>query len=244
MNIALIGYGAMGQALHALAEKKGHSVVAIIDPHAVEATDTALEEKTLRLADVAIDFSIPDQALQNIEIMMNTSTPLVMGTTGWYDALPQVQQLVESSGNGLLWSSNFSIGVNYYFKILETASKIFNQSDIYDIWANELHHTNKVDSPSGTAKTIGEILLKHIDRKSLIQEEKVDRALDPQEIHFSSTRGGTVNFEHTVGFDSAEDTITIRHSARNRNGYVQGALLSAEWMRGKRGLYTFEDIIF
>lgn len=244
MNIALIGYGAMGHALHELAEKRGHTIVAIIDPNSSHATDTVLCKETLHSADVAIDFSIPSQSLHNIEVMMNTSTPLVMGTTGWYDSLPQVQKMVESSENGLLWSSNFSIGVNYYFKILETASKLFNQSDIYDIWAHELHHYKKADSPSGTAKIIGEILLNNIDRKTVLQEDRINRVRDPHELHFSSTRGGSVNFEHTVGFDSEEDTITIRHSARNRNGYVQGALFASEWMKGKRGLYTFEDIIF
>lgn len=243
MKIALIGYGAMGQRVRAISEERGHEIVSIIDTSSPDATAQDINTNSLNSADVAIDFSSPKSALDNIQKTTEAGVNMVVGTTGWYDQLDRAREIVEQSNIGLLWSSNFSIGVNVYYKIMESAAKLINQFDEYDMWGHEIHHHNKADSPSGTAKTLEKILLDNIERKTAVVEEKLDRKIEPNEIHFSSTRGGPVNFSHTIGFDSAADTISITHTARNRDGYVLGAIKAAEWLDGKKGFYGMEDFL-
>ena len=149
----------------------------------------------------------------------------------------------EGNSIGFLYSSNFSIGVNLYFKMVEAAAKLVNKFDEYDVWGHEIHHCNKVDSPSGTAKTLEKILLESIQRKTSVVEDKLDRRRGPSEIHFSSVRGGLVNFGHTIGFDSAADRILITHEARCRDGYALGAVKAAEWLVGKKGFLGMEDFL-
>lgn len=243
MNIAIIGYGAMGQQIKQLAESQGHQVPTIISSNHSQATDTRITPENMANIDVAIEFSTPESALENIKATLATNTNIVVGTTGWYEKLPEIKQLTENSNAALLWSSNFSIGVNLYFQIIEKAAQLINNCEDYDIWAHEIHHYNKSDSPSGTAKTLSQILLQNIDRKTEIIDEKLNRKIKPNEIHFSSTRGGPVNFSHTIAFDSAPDTITITHSARSRQGYIAGALKAAEFLQNKKGLYTMQDLL-
>ena len=168
---------------------------------------------------------------------------MVVGTTGWYGRLEALKTEMAAAKIGFLWSSNFSIGVNMYFKIVEEAAKLVNKFDEYDVWGHEIHHYNKADSPSGTAKTLEKILLKNISRKTAVVEEKLDRKREMNEIHFSSVRGGLVNFGHTIGFDSAADRITITHEARCRDGYALGAVKAAEWLKGKIGYFEMEDFL-
>lgn len=227
----------MGQAIERLAQKRGNNIPLILD------TTEELEKADLSAIDVAIDFTVADIVLANIEILAKAGVNTVVGTTGWYDELPQVKKIAAESGIGFLWSSNFSIGVNLFFKLTQEAAKLINQADEYDIWATEIHHNNKADSPSGTAKTLEGILLKNIERKTKIVEEKLDRKIKPNEIHFSSTRGGPVNFAHTIGFDSEADCIEIKHSARSRAGYVLGAVKAAEWLKGKKGYFEMNDFL-
>jgi len=243
MRIALIGFGNMGQCLKKIAEERKHTIVAIIDPTAPGATSRQITPEGLREADVAIDFSHPSVVVENIEAVLQTKTNLVVGTTGWSDQVEEVKKKVEKSETGFLWSSNFSIGVNLYFKMIERAAELINDYEEYDIWGHEIHHHHKVDSPSGTAKTIEKILLDKISRKTAIVEEKLDRQIKPNEIHFSSTRGGPVNFSHIIAFDSAADTITINHTARDRSGYALGAIKAAEWLVGKKGFFGMEDFL-
>jgi len=243
MNLAIIGYGSMGRQIKEIAEQRGHTVVSIVDPQAEGATHTTLTAEALSSVDVAIDFTHPRVILAHIDTYCATQTNVVVGTTGWYDHLDKVQQHVEKAGIGFLWGSNFSIGVQMYFKIIEEAAKLVNTVEEYDIWGTELHHHNKADSPSGTAKTLAKILIKEIDRKKKATYEMLNRKIEPDEIHFSSTRGGSVNFSHTVGFDSAADTITLTHTARNREGYVLGAVKAAEWLHNKKGFYNFKELL-
>lgn len=243
MKIALIGFGGMGKTLHRIAISRGHSVPVIIDPKDQASTHKEVSEEALKGLDIAIDFSSPDAVLTNAKIANNAGTNLVIGTTGWYDHLPELKEILKENKIGLLWSSNFSIGVNLYFAIMEQASKLINKFDEYDIWGHEIHHYNKADSPSGTAKTLEKILLDNIERKTSVVEDRLNRKREPNEIHFSSVRGGLVNFGHTVGFDSEADTITITHSARNRDGYALGAIKAAEWLNGKKGLYEMKDFL-
>jgi len=243
MKIALIGFGGMGKTLYRIAMSRGHEVPVIIDPKDQSSTHKEISEEALKGVEIAIDFSSPDSVLANAKIATTAGTNLVIGTTGWYDQLPELKEILKENKIGLLWSSNFSIGVNLYFAIMEQAAKLINNFDEYDVWGHEIHHYNKADSPSGTAKTLEKILLDNIDRKTSVIEDRLNRKREPNEIHFSSVRGGLVNFGHTVGFDSEADTITITHSARNRDGYALGAIKAAEWLNQKKGLFEMKDFL-
>ncbi|MDP2648417.1 MAG: 4-hydroxy-tetrahydrodipicolinate reductase [bacterium] len=243
MNIAFIGYGGMGRALANAARGRGHEIVAIIDHAAPEATATSVGLGALKGADIAIDFSNADGVADSTKACIEVGIPLVVGTTGWYDRMDEIRSLVEKSPKviGFLWSSNFSVGVHMYFRIIKEAARLANNIEEYDVWGHEIHHAGKADSPSGTAKTLEKILLDALDRKDSIVEEKLDRKLKDSEIHFSSVRGGRVNFGHTIGFDSAADRILITHEARSRDGYALGAVKAAEWLIGKTGFYDMND---
>lgn len=247
MKLALLGFGGMGKAVRTIALERGHDVPVIVDPGAEEVVLQAggffkkLSKGVLSGVDVVIDFSQGDAIMENLRICQEAGINLVEGATGWYGKLEEVKKMV--SKIGFLWSSNFSIGVNMYFKIIEAAAKLVNKFDEYDVWGHEIHHCNKADSPSGTAKTLEKILLENISRKKSVVEEKLDRKREPNEIHFSSVRGGLVNFGHTIGFDSAADRILITHEARCRDGYALGAVKAAEWLVGKKGYFEMEDFL-
>jgi 4-hydroxy-tetrahydrodipicolinate reductase len=244
MKIALIGFGGMGQSAALALAQRNHEIAAIIDPKHPKATARALDADAVKGVDVAIEFTTPHTMLPNLTQLLSLNVPTVIGTTGWYEKLEVVKELTLKHNGKVLWSSNFSIGVNIYFRLVEAAAKLVNRYDEYDVWATELHHHRKTDSPSGTAKTMQHLLLQNIERKTAVVEEKLDRAILPHEIHFSSTRGGPVNFSHTLGFDSAADTITLCHSARNRDGYALGAVQAAEWLAAQAaGCYNMDDFL-
>ncbi|MCX6734689.1 MAG: 4-hydroxy-tetrahydrodipicolinate reductase [Candidatus Peregrinibacteria bacterium] len=247
MKIALLGFGGMGKVVRTIVLERGHEVPVIVDPSAKEATTAKLDVSALKGVDVAIDFSNGDSVIENLKICKEAGVNLVEGATGWYEKLDEIKKVVGSKDTGgqigFLWSSNFSIGVNMYFKIVEAAAKLVNKFDEYDVWGTEIHHYNKADSPSGTAKTLEKILLENIERKTAVVEDKLDRKREMNEIHFASVRGGLVNFGHTIGFDSAADRITITHEARCRDGYALGAVKAAEWINGKKGYFEMEDFL-
>jgi len=243
MNIAIIGYGLMGQKAKDFAIARGHNVPITVDPFNENATSKNIKDIDFKDIDVILDFSSRDAVIENTKIAAQFKKDIVIGTTGWYEHLDEVKKIAEESNIGVLWSANFSIGVNMYYKIIEEAAKLINQYDEYDIWGTELHHHNKADSPSGTAKEISKILIENIDRKDEVIYDKLDRRINPNEIHFSSTRGGPVNFSHTIGFDSSSDTITLTHSARDRGGYALGAIKGVEWVQGKKGLFNMNDFL-
>lgn len=235
MKCGFLGNGGMGQAMQRLAEERGHTLVSVVDQH---------DEWKFDTADVVFEATAPQSCFQNIQKLCELKNNIIVVTTGWYDQLESVRNLVQVSGNRVLWSSNFSIGVHLYFRMLREAARLINTIDEYDVWATEIHHRHKVDSPSGTAKTMETILLEEIDRKTAIVEDRLNRKIEPHEIHFSSTRGGDVNFGHVVGFDSAADVITLQHTARNRNGYALGAIRAGEWLvQQSPGLYTMDDFL-
>lgn len=243
MKIALLGFGGIGRSVYHQGLQRNHEFSVIVDPSAPEATHQKLTAPALADSEVVIDCSLPGAAIQNLEIVAEAGKNLVMVVTGWYAKMDEVRSKVEESGIGAIWSSNFSIGVNLYFKIVEQAARIVDKFDEYDVWGHEIHHFNKADSPSGTAKTLSKILLDNIGRKTAVVEEKLDRKREPHEIHFSSVRGGVVNFEHTIGFDSAADTIKISHAARSRDGYGLGAVKAAEWIQNKKGFFGMDDFL-
>ena len=154
-----------------------------------------------------------------------------------------VREMVEDQGVGLVYSSNFSIGVNIFFKLIEQAAQVMNQFEVYDVMAFEAHHNKKIDSPSGTATTMANLLINNLERKSKVVEEKLDRKIEPDELHFASMRGGHIPGTHAVLFDSEFDTIELKHTARNRLGFATGAVLASEWINGKKGLFTEADMM-
>ncbi len=228
MKIALIGYGKMGKMLEQAALAGGHSVIAIIDPNC--SPHTTISAETLADAEVCIDFSHPKHALQNIKQVCALKKNLVIGTTGWYEHLPEARQMVERSGIGFIHAPNFSIGVALFTKIVAQAAAIMDAFDNYDVAGLEIHHSQKIDTPSGTAKQIMANLHKHMPHRK-------------NEISCASLRIGSEPGTHAVLFDSPADTITLTHAARNRDGFVQGALAAATWLEGKKGFFTLDDML-
>jgi len=241
-KIALLGYGGMGRVVEKMAEQQGHDIAAIIDPFC-EGCLSEISVQTLAEAEVCVDFTHPDAVVENIRRVAAVGKPMVVGTTGWYDRMDEVRQIVAEQGVGLIWSGNFSIGINVLFRIVRCAACIFNKLPDYDVLAHEAHHRNKVDSPSGTAKMIGQILLDELDRKKTLVTERLDRRIQPQEIHFSSSRGGAIPGTHSVLFDSEVDTIEIRHTARGRTGFAVGALMAADFIKERTGFYSIDDLM-
>src|SRR5437016_5909536 len=228
MNIALIGYGKMGKLVEQLAPAQVARVRLKLD----EFNNTRFEGITpdnFRSIDVAIDFSIPDAAVENIERISALGVNIVVGTTGWFEQLDRVRCIVEKNGTGLVWSPNFSIGVNAFFHIVSEAARLMANESAYEAWAYEIHHSTKKDAPSGTLWKLVEAMKK----------SGYTRRIDA-----SSNRAGAHPGTHEIGFDSPADTITLQHVARSREGFAQCALRAAQWLAGKKGFYEFSDIVF
>ena len=221
MKLAIVGYGKMGRMIEALSPEYGFSIHARIDAHD--------DVESARGADAAIEFSTPEAVVGNIEKLAAIGVPMVVGTTGWLNEMDRVKAAVDAAGTGLVWSPNFSIGVNVFSRLVKEAAKLLADEPQYGAWAWEIHHVTKKDAPSGT-------LIKLVnDMKSAGYKHQID---------VSSSRAGGHPGTHEVGFDSAADTITLRHSARSREGFARGALKAAQWIPGKRGVFEFSDILF
>jgi len=236
MKIALLGYGKMGKLIADIATQNGHTVIAKLS-----SKDKANKEN-LAAADVCIDFSHPSCILDNIKICAELQKNIVVGTTGWYDHLEQIEKTVKKHQIGLFYSPNFSVGVNLFLQIVEEAAKLINNFAEYDVGTVESHHNKKADSPSGTAKAIANTLVKNIERKKNIVYNTEDQ-IGNESLHVSSLRCGFIPGSHSVLFDSHADTITLCHQARNREGFARGAVAAAEWLHGKKGLFTMKDLM-
>jgi len=243
MNIAIVGYGNMGHEIEKLAKAKGMNVISIIDPNSSEAAYKEINEESMKNVDVCIDFTHPNAVVGNVEKIAKFRKNIVLGTTGWQDNIGKVKQIAQQSDIGIIYASNFSIGVNIFFRIVENAAKVINNMQDYDIFSYELHHNKKVDSPSGTARAIGELLVKNIARKNKMVFDKLDRKIEPNELHIASVRAGYFPGTHVVGFDSRADTIELTHTNRNRDGLAMGAIMAAEWIKGRKGFYSIDDMI-
>jgi 4-hydroxy-tetrahydrodipicolinate reductase len=225
MNIALIGYGKMGKLLEQLAPAE----VRLKLDEFNNANFEGITEENFQGIDVAIDFSIPAAVVENIERISALGVNIVVGTTGWFEHLDDVRSVIEKAGTGLVWSPNFSIGANAFFRLVSEAARLMANESAYEAWAYEIHHSAKKDAPSGTLWKLVEGM----------EESGYARKID-----VSSNRAGAHPGTHEIGFDSAADTITLRHVARSREGFAQGALRAARWLVGKKGFYEFGDIIF
>ena len=225
MNIALIGYGKMGKLIEQLAPAE----VRLKLDEFNNANFEGITEENFQGIDVAIDFSIPAAVVENIERISALGVNIVVGTTGWFEHLDDVRSVIEKAGTGLVWSPNFSIGANAFFRLVSEAARLMANESAYEAWAYEIHHSAKKDAPSGTLWKLVEGM----------EESGYARKID-----VSSNRAGAHPGTHEIGFDSAADTITLRHVARSREGFAQGALRAARWLVGKKGFYEFGDIIF
>jgi 4-hydroxy-tetrahydrodipicolinate reductase len=246
MKIALIGYGKMGKMIEQIAISAGNEIAAIIDP-AAEGKNIvkSIGEANLDSADIAIEFSQPSQAVNNIIALTQKKIPVVTGTTGWLDRMDEVEKAVKSSGSSLLWASNFSIGVNLFYRIAWYAALLADNFPEYDVGGFEAHHNKKLDSPSGTAKTLAQGVLSRTGRKKKIVWETLDRKPLDEELHFPSLRLGSIPGTHSLFFDSTADTIEITHTARSREGFASGALRAAKWLITERrqGVFTIDDML-
>ena len=242
MHIALIGHGKMGKEIESVAKEKGVKVVAIFTDEN-NTGGLGLTPEALRSVDVCIDFSAPASVLDNIESVAECGKNIVVGTTGWYDRMETVKKIVKEKKIGFLYSSNFSLGVNVFSQIVMDASRLFEKYPEYDVAINEVHHTGKVDSPSGTALSLGSIILQSLKRKTEILHETSHGQVKPQQLHVTSTRAGHVTGTHTVLFDSEYDSVELVHRAKSRRGFALGAVVAAEWLKGKKGFYTMRDVI-
>ena len=242
MNIALIGHGKMGKEVESLAAERGIKVLRTFTSRN-NPSGTGLTKESLKSVDVCIDFSTPATVVGNIEAVVRAGKSIVVGTTGWHQQTEQVRTLVKKRGVGLLHSSNFSLGVNLLMQVVLDVAHLIDRYPEYDVAISEVHHRGKVDSPSGTALSLGSIVLQNVKRKKTILHETPRATLKPEELHVTSTRVGNVVGKHTVVFDSEFDSIELVHTAKSRKGFALGALVAAEWLKGKKGFYTMKDVI-
>lgn len=243
MKIVLLGYGKMGQLIEKFAQKRGHDIVLIVDANNRE----AITAEDLENADVAIDFSTPDAALENISLCFEAGLPIVVGTTGWYEHLHEVKEICLDAEQALLYGSNFSIGVNVFFHINKMLAKAMDPYKQYDVQVEEIHHIHKLDAPSGTAITIAEGILDNSTTKETWVNEVVGSAdagliNKPDELLIESLRIEEVPGTHTVLYSSEVDQIEFKHTAHNRDGFALGAVVAAEWLQGKKGFYQVTEI--
>ena len=231
MKIALLGYGRMGKTIEQIAISKGHEIVLKVDENTVGYDIT--------LADVAIDFSIPSVAFNNISTCLKNNVPVVSGTTGWLDKFDDAVALCKQNNGGFIYASNFSLGVNIFFELNETLAKMMRNLEQYQISMEEIHHTKKLDAPSGTAITLAEDIIKHSSKSNWA----LDVTNNETEIPIVAKRIPDVPGTHTVDYTSEVDTIEIKHTAHNRDGFAQGAVVAAEWLVGKTGLFTMKDVL-
>jgi 4-hydroxy-tetrahydrodipicolinate reductase len=228
MKLAIVGYGKMGRLIESLAPEFGFDVALKLDIDN-NRNGAGITADNFRGIDVAVEFSTPETTVENIERISALGVNMVVGTTGWFDQLPRVRSAVERSGTGLVYSPNFSVGMQIFFKLAELAAQLFKNEPDYDAWGYEIHHRMKKDAPSGT-------LLK--------LREAMERAGYSRKIDLAANRAGMVPGQHMIGFDSEADTITLTHTARNRLGFARGALKAARWIHGKKGVHEFTEVVF
>lgn len=236
MNIALLGYGKMGKAIEEIALQKGHNIVLKIHDQNLD----QLTKQNLQKADVAIEFTSPQSAVHNILLCFDSGVPVVCGTTGWLNEMKMVQQKCEEIGGTFLYASNFSIGVNIFFELNKKLAELMKQQLNYNVSMEEVHHTEKKDAPSGTAITLAEEIIKTSQQKNKWVNKYSDT---PDELSIISKRIDPAAGTHSVKYSSDVDDIEIIHTAHNRKGFAAGAVLAAEFICNKKGIYSMKDVL-
>jgi 4-hydroxy-tetrahydrodipicolinate reductase len=227
INLALLGHGKMGKTLAQVAPQRDFQVRLVLDIDD-NRDGQGITRQNFQGIDVALDFTTPDAVLGNIRRVAGLGINLVVGTTGWHDQLEEVRKVIESSGVGMVYAANFSIGVNLFYRLAHAAAQILSGFPMYDPYLTEAHHKTKKDVPSGTALEI---------------RRRIQPALPGREIPVTSVRVGYIPGMHELGFDSEADTIVLRHTARGRQGFAEGALYAARWVVGKKGLFSFAEVL-
>ena len=230
MKIALLGYGRMGKEIEQIALQRGHEIVI---------KDAGTEPYDITTTDVAIDFSIPTVAFKNISNCLNNSIPVVSGTTGWLDNYKDAVELCKQKNGAFIYSSNFSLGVNIFFELNKQLAKMMKTLNDYSVSIEEIHHTKKLDAPSGTAITLAEGILENSNKK----EWQLDGTASEEIVPITAVRTPDVPGTHTITYDSDIDTIDIKHTAHNRKGFALGAVIAAEWLADKKGIYSMKDVL-
>ncbi|WP_299799108.1 4-hydroxy-tetrahydrodipicolinate reductase [uncultured Maribacter sp.] len=230
MRIALFGYGKMGQMIEQIALNRGHEIVAKIDNNT--------QDFDFNSMDVAIDFSMPEAAFGNITKCLSNNIPIISGTTGWLDKYEDATTLCQEKKGAFIYASNFSLGVNIFFELNNYLAKMMQNLPEYNVELEEIHHTQKLDAPSGTAITLAEGVIANSNYK----QWKLDNASN-ETLKITSKRIGTVPGTHTVSYDSIVDSIEIKHTAHNREGFALGAVTAAEWIIGKSGVFSMRDVL-
>lgn len=245
MKIALLGYGKMGKAIEKIALSKGYEIVYKVN------LENAYDFMPISLhnVDVAIDFSMPSAAVDNILKCFEAKVPIVVGTTGWYDQFDFIREKCINEGQAMVHSTNFSVGVNIFYKLNRMLAKMMSEQSEYDVMIEEVHHTEKKDHPSGTALTLAKQILSEIKQKTewkgrlLYNDNMPSQSVKPNELLIESKRVADVTGDHSVFYESMIDEIEITHRAKSRYGFAKGAILAAEWIMGKKGIYTMDDIL-
>lgn len=231
MKIALFGYGKMGKVIEKIAIERGHEIVLKI-----EQGDASYN---LKIADVAIDFSTPTAAVSNINEAINCQIPVVCGTTGWLEAFESIKSLCHTKNGAFLYASNFSLGVNLFFELNRKLAQMMKPYGEYSMGIEEIHHTQKQDAPSGTAITLAEDAIKESEYTGW----SLGKSLDPKQIGIEAKRIENIRGTHSVSYDSKIDSIEIKHIAKNREGFGLGAVIAAEWLFGKTGVFSMKDVL-
>lgn len=231
MKIALLGYGKMGKAIEEIALDRNHEIVLKIDVNT--------ENYDISIADIAIDFSTPSAAFSNVKNCIINKVPVISGTTGWLDQYQEIVSLCSQHKGSFISASNFSLGVNIFFELNEQLAKMMAKISQYDTSIEEIHHTQKLDAPSGTAITLAEGIIKHTDKK----DWSIDVTNRDKVIPITAKRIPEVPGTHKIEYTSTVDTIEIKHTAHNRHGFALGAVIAAEWLIDKKGVYTMKDVL-
>ncbi|MBS1640101.1 MAG: 4-hydroxy-tetrahydrodipicolinate reductase [Bacteroidetes bacterium] len=236
MNIALIGYGKMGKAIEEIAIQKGHTIVLKIDLHNAE----DFTKENLSKADVAIEFTGPHSAFENVMKCLSFNTPIVCGSTGWLDKWNEVKKYCDENNRALVYASNYSIGVNLFFELNIYLAKLMNKHKQYNVTMQEIHHTQKKDAPSGTAITLAEQVLQHIDAKEKWVNHLSENTSD---LEIISERIDPAPGTHKIKYHSTVDDIEIIHTAHSRTGFASGAVLAAEFLKNKKGIFGMKEVL-
>lgn len=235
MKLALIGYGKMGKEIESIALERGHSII-----FKGNSENKNFSASDLKDCDVAIEFTNPDSVIKNIEKCFLGNIPVVIGTTGWYHHFSEIKSLCKKGNHSMLYATNFSIGVNIFFEINRRLAKLMDVQKNYEVMVEEIHHTQKLDAPSGTGITIAEDIVKNISRKDKWVGGESNNETD---LNIFSQRIDNIPGTHIVKYSSSIDDIEIKHIAHNRKGFALGAVLAAEWLKDKKGIFTMNDVL-
>nr|WP_297783556.1 4-hydroxy-tetrahydrodipicolinate reductase [uncultured Allomuricauda sp.] len=231
MKIGLFGYGKMGKMIEQIAQDRGHTIVAKIDDHSQDIAYSSM--------DVAIDFSTPDAAFKNITNCFKNRVPVISGTTGWLDRFSEATDICKENKSAFIYASNFSLGVNIFFELNRHLAKMMGELGQYKVSMEEIHHTQKLDAPSGTAITLAEGIIEN----TLYENWELNKSDQDKTLPIKSVRTGMVPGTHTITYKSPVDTIEIKHEAHNREGFALGAVIASEWIQGKTGVFSMKDVL-